>query len=209
MTRFAIFGVVLALSAGTANAQTSPPPEPTPWRLGQALSVPEGVRVSGSVRGRYEALHNPFVAGRTEDDEFLGLQSLLDVEVDVGATGFNHSRWRGVGVEVVAERFGCIAMEEAFIKNDFAGIFIHAEGEKVATIRRGGGEPDLFAEDDGRGPTLVRDGGFPSDVCVLAPLGGKVFSGGCRRVTVKCRAAKIRPVGVSGECERECGGDQR
>ena len=99
MTRFAIFGVVLALSAGTANAQTSPPPEPTPWRLGQALSVPDGVRVSGSVRGRYEALHNPFVAGRTEDDEFLGLQSLLDVEVDVGATGLT------LGGELLDSRF--------------------------------------------------------------------------------------------------------
>ncbi len=86
MTRFVVFGAVLVLSAGIANAQTGPQPEPTPWRLGQALGAPDGVRVSGSVRGRYEAVHNPFVAGRTDDDEFLGLQSVLDIEGDVGGT---------------------------------------------------------------------------------------------------------------------------
>lgn len=99
MSRLSILGAVLAFGTGIASAQTAPQMEPAPWRLGQALSMPDGVRISGSVRGRYEALHNPFVAGRTEDDEFLGLQSMLDVEVDVGATGLT------VGGELLDSRF--------------------------------------------------------------------------------------------------------
>lgn len=51
------------------------------------------------MRGRYEALSNPFVAGRTEDDAFLGLQTILDAEVDLAATGLT------VGGELLDSRF--------------------------------------------------------------------------------------------------------
>ncbi len=99
VTRIAFFMAVLALGVGAAEAQTAPQGEPAPWRLGQTLNLPEGVRITGSIRGRYEALGNPFVAGRTEDDEFLGLQSVLDVEADVGGTGLT------VGGELLDSRF--------------------------------------------------------------------------------------------------------
>ena len=53
-----------------------------PWTLQDALGLPESVRIEGSVRPRYEVLGNPFVAGRSEDDEFLGLQTQLRAELD-------------------------------------------------------------------------------------------------------------------------------
>lgn len=56
-----------------------------PWTLQAALGDPSSVRVEGHVRGRYEALGNPFVAGRTDDDEFLGLQTQIRAEFDLGA----------------------------------------------------------------------------------------------------------------------------
>lgn len=91
ITRLAALSVVLALGASLAHAQTTPPAagkdEAGPWRLAQALALPEGVRITGQIRPRYEALHNPFVAGRTDDDEFLGLQTTLDVEIDAGKSG--------------------------------------------------------------------------------------------------------------------------
>jgi hypothetical protein len=55
-----------------------------PWRLQDALDLPDTVRVEGHIRPRYEALANPFVAGRTSDDEFLGLQTQLRAEADFG-----------------------------------------------------------------------------------------------------------------------------
>jgi len=103
MYRLAGLTVVIAFVAGAAEAQTASSAgsnsSGAPWRLGQALVVPDGLRVSGSMRGRYEALSNPFVAGRTEDDEFLGLQSILDIELDVGAKSLT------VGGELLDSRF--------------------------------------------------------------------------------------------------------
>jgi hypothetical protein len=110
MPRRAFLVAMLSLGAGAAEAQTAPgaanpttasptTASPTPWRLGQALDQPDGVRISGAIRGRYEALGNPFVAGRTEDDEYLGIQTVLDVEVDVGGTGLT------IGGELLDSRF--------------------------------------------------------------------------------------------------------
>ena len=99
MSRLFVPMAVLVACAGIAEAQSPPANDVTPWRLGQTLNVPDGVRVSGAIRGRYEALANPFVAGRTDDDEILGLQSVLDVEVDVGGTGLT------LGGELLDSRF--------------------------------------------------------------------------------------------------------
>ena len=66
-----------------ALAQGDPKESGTPRTLEAALDLPDNVRVEGSIRPRYEALGNPFVAGRTEDDEFLGLQTELRAEFDV------------------------------------------------------------------------------------------------------------------------------
>lgn len=97
------FAAALALGGGYAEAQSTPAKPPAdpegPWRLAKALALPAGVRISGQLRPRYEALHNPFVAGRTDDDEFLGVQSLLDVEIDAADTGFT------VGGELLDSRF--------------------------------------------------------------------------------------------------------
>ena len=67
------FAATMALSAPHAGAQGSPAAPPDVWKLQQTLGLPDGVRVEGSVRPRYEALANPFVSGRPDDDEFLGL----------------------------------------------------------------------------------------------------------------------------------------
>ena len=55
-----------------------------PFRLQTALDLPDWLKVSGSIRPRYETLHNQFFAGRTGDDDLLAVQSLLKVETDAG-----------------------------------------------------------------------------------------------------------------------------
>jgi Alginate export len=55
-----------------------------PFRLQTSLDLPDWLKVSGSIRPRYETLHNQFFAGRTGDDELLGVQSLLKVEAATG-----------------------------------------------------------------------------------------------------------------------------
>jgi len=71
------------LAAPAALAQAAED-DAGPWRLHAALGLPDTVRIEGHVRPRYEALANPFVAGRTDDDEFLGLQTQLRAEIDLG-----------------------------------------------------------------------------------------------------------------------------
>ena len=74
------------LIAPAALAQGDAKESGTPLTLGGALDLPDNIRVEGSIRPRYEALGNPFVAGRTEDDEFLGVQTELRAELDVAPT---------------------------------------------------------------------------------------------------------------------------
>ena len=51
-----------------------------PFRLGEAVGAPDWLKISGSVRPRYETLTNTPYAGRTGGDEMLSLQSLLKIE---------------------------------------------------------------------------------------------------------------------------------
>lgn len=71
------------LIAPAALAQGDSKESGTPWTLNAVLDLPDKVRVGGSIRPRYEALGDPFVAGRTQDDEFLGVQTELRAEFDV------------------------------------------------------------------------------------------------------------------------------
>lgn len=80
--RLVLLAAAAGLSAPATLAQDGG--EPSPWRLRAALDLPDTIRIDGQTRARYEALANPFVAGRGEDDELLGLQTLLRAEVDVG-----------------------------------------------------------------------------------------------------------------------------
>lgn len=75
---------LVILTAPGAVAQGATEEKPGHWTLQDALGLPDGVRIEGSIRPRYEALANPFVAGRTDDDELLGVQTLLRAELDFG-----------------------------------------------------------------------------------------------------------------------------
>ena len=84
-TRLLIFVAAFAAVVPIAGAQTAQSDDQEPWRLQSALSLPEGLRVEGSIRPRYEALANPFVSGLTDDDEILGVRTLLHAEFDIGS----------------------------------------------------------------------------------------------------------------------------
>jgi hypothetical protein len=72
---------VLVLAVLPAHAQDA---KPERWTLQEAVNAPGWLKLSGSIRPRYETMANQFVAGRTGDDEFFGLQSLLRAEIDTG-----------------------------------------------------------------------------------------------------------------------------
>jgi hypothetical protein len=59
-----------------------------PFRLQSALDLPDWLKLSGSIRPRYETLANPFVAGRVGSDELLGMQSAFKAEIDAADFAF-------------------------------------------------------------------------------------------------------------------------
>lgn len=83
-----------ALSAPAALAQQPPQKsqpmasEERPWRLEDALEAPDWLKISGSIRPRYESLGNTFYAGRNGGDELLSLQTLVKAEIDTGEIVF-------------------------------------------------------------------------------------------------------------------------
>jgi Alginate export len=104
MARISLILAALALGTPLANtpaaiAQNTPETKQTPWRLGAVLDLPEGLRIDGSVRARYEALANPFVSGRSDDDEYLGWQTLVRAELDFAGANLT------LGGELLDSRF--------------------------------------------------------------------------------------------------------
>jgi Alginate export len=85
----ALAAAILCLSAtGLAPLpalaqQSGAKAEDKPFRLQTALDLPDWLKVSGSIRPRYESLANQFVAGRTGGDDYFAVQSLLKVEATV------------------------------------------------------------------------------------------------------------------------------
>jgi hypothetical protein len=77
-------GLVLVAAGAAASAFAQTPAvdasKEKPFKLGDALGAPDWLKISGSVRPRYETLTNTLVAGRSGGDEFLSIQSLLKVE---------------------------------------------------------------------------------------------------------------------------------
>jgi len=60
--------LALALSASPALANDEP------WTLEEALGNPEGLKVSASIRTRYEALHNQFRPGLDKNDDLVTIR---------------------------------------------------------------------------------------------------------------------------------------
>ena len=82
-----VLSLATALAAPLASAQgeSKDVGKEQPWRLGKALNAPDWLKISGSIRPRYETLSNTLVAGRTGGDELLNLQTILKAEINAGS----------------------------------------------------------------------------------------------------------------------------
>lgn len=91
-------------------------------------------------------------------------------------------------------------IEELAVEHDFAGAAVKAEHEEFAAIGGRGGEPDLLAVDDGRGPAAVGDGRFPGNILRFAPVEREAA---CGRVAVSSRATELGPIGAGRKEQQE------
>lgn len=71
-------------TATAEQAQAAKAEEPQPWRLGTALELPDWLRISGSVRLRYEALDGQFRNSPqlSDNDGYFVSRTLLQIEAD-------------------------------------------------------------------------------------------------------------------------------
>lgn len=103
---------------------------------------------------------------------------------------------------MIAQRLGVGVLEEKDVVHFLARGFVEADGIHFFAIGGGIGNPDLIVHDDRCGPGAAGDGGFPDDVLVLAPFGGKavVFSiRGSRIVAVVRWPSESWPFGLAGK----------
>lgn len=84
------------LGAGSLGAQETVEEDNAPWRLSDALGLPEWFQISGSHDQRFAYVFNQFRAGRGDDDRLHSVRTLLRVEARRGS-------WR-VGAEMIDAR---------------------------------------------------------------------------------------------------------
>ncbi|MGZ3248260.1 MAG: alginate export family protein [Croceibacterium sp.] len=77
--RFVVVAGLLATSS-TACAQSTD----EPWTLQEALGNPEGLKVSASIRARYEALHDQFRPALDKNDDLVTIRTDIAAEYDTG-----------------------------------------------------------------------------------------------------------------------------
>jgi hypothetical protein len=80
-------GAVLAIAAGLATAPEAVAQD-QPWRLADALDLPDWLTVTGEIRGRYETLDGQFRAGGAGSDQLIAFRSLALIEADPGPLAF-------------------------------------------------------------------------------------------------------------------------
>ena len=74
------------LVVGQASAQApTPAATPSPWSVHAALDAPEALKVSGSVRTRFEAIEGQVRPGFEPDSDLFNVRSILFAEYDFGA----------------------------------------------------------------------------------------------------------------------------
>jgi alginate export protein len=72
--------LALALSASPAFAET----KDEAWTLQQAVGNPDALKISASIRTRYEALHNQFRPGLDKNDDLVTIRTSIAAEYDSG-----------------------------------------------------------------------------------------------------------------------------
>jgi hypothetical protein len=72
--------LALAFAASPVLAET----KDNGWTLQEALGNPEGLKISASVRTRYEALHNQFRPGVDRNDDLVTIRTSIAAEYDTG-----------------------------------------------------------------------------------------------------------------------------
>lgn len=84
IARHLLVGGAISLGCLSAPALAQNTTEDESWTLQEALGDPEGLKISGSVRVRYETLANQFRPGLDENDDIVAINSRIAVEYDTG-----------------------------------------------------------------------------------------------------------------------------
>lgn len=93
MTSRLALATLLVAAPAAAHAQDAK--SASPWSLQQAIGNPDNLKVSGSVRVRYEAIDNQFRPAADASGDDVLIRSTLAVEYDAGAVKIGGEVWDG------------------------------------------------------------------------------------------------------------------
>lgn len=100
-----------------------------PWTLQDALGNPEGLKVTASLRARYEALHNQFRPNLDRNDDVVTFQTDIAAEYDggpirVGAELIDSRAYAaGPGSAVGTGEVNALEPVQAYVGADFGSVF--------------------------------------------------------------------------------------
>lgn len=112
----------LTLTPIAAHAQDAK--AAAPWTLQQAIGDPDNLKISGSIRARYEAIDNQFRAGADEHGDDFMIRSTLAVEYDAGAVRIGGEVWdsRAYGLDphtpIGASDINAVELVQAYVGLD-------------------------------------------------------------------------------------------
>lgn len=78
-------GLASVAMASVLPVVASAADQATPWRLEEAVDVPDWFSIGGSYRGRYETLNHPYRAGASGSDEIFAGLLLLNARLTLGS----------------------------------------------------------------------------------------------------------------------------
>ncbi|WP_368039850.1 alginate export family protein, partial [Sphingomonas bacterium] len=151
--------LALALPAGAARAQTSPPGPPA-WSIGRAIGI-DGLRVQGSSRIRYETITGQPRIGFNPADDLFNIRSTLLAEYRTGRVRIGGELWdsrvygENARTPVSTGEVNALELIQAYVAADLPGVL--GKGSTVnllaGRILPNVGSRRLIAADDYRNTT--------------------------------------------------------
>ena len=129
----------------------------------------------------------------------------VTAEMDINTARFDNRGRGGIGIDIIPQWLGVIAVKELLVELDLAGLRINADPKIIMAVNRRGCQPDLRPENRRRRPPAIWYGRLPFDVLRFRPLkrdSAKISIAAGANMAVPKRSSEFRPIRFNRNVER-------